>query len=43
MSEPQKFARGSSLSIFTSDRKEDLFALVLALTIALGVVLVVGR
>lgn len=39
----QKFERGSSLSIFTSDRKEDFFALALALTIALGVVLVVGR
>ncbi len=39
----QKFARGTSLSIFTSDRKEDFFALALALTIALGVVLVVGR
>lgn len=43
MSEPQKFERGTSLSIFTSDRREDVFALVLALIIALGVVLVVGR
>ena len=43
MSEQPKFARGSSLSIFTSDRKEDFFALALALAIALGVVLIVGR
>lgn len=39
----QKFERGTNLSIFTSDRKEDFFALVLALSIALGVVLIVGR
>ena len=39
----QKFERGSSLSIFTSDRKEDFGALVFALAIALGVVLIVGQ
>jgi len=39
----QKFARGTSLSIFVSDRKEDIGALVFALIIALGVVLIIGR
>ena len=38
-----KFERGSNLSIFTSDRKEDFGALVFALAIALGVVLIVGQ
>ncbi len=37
-----KFHRGSALSIFKSDRREDLVALVLALLIALGVYLFVG-
>ncbi len=37
-----KFHRGSSLSIFKSDRYEDLIALVLALLIALGVYLTAG-
>jgi len=32
-----KFHRGSALSIFKSDRYEDLIALVLSLLIALGV------
>jgi hypothetical protein len=32
-----KFDRGSALSIFGSDRKEDLMALVCALVIAFGV------
>ena len=32
-----KFNRGSALSIFGSDRKEDLMALVFALIIAFGV------
>ncbi|MES9925352.1 MAG: hypothetical protein AB2598_01435 [Candidatus Thiodiazotropha sp.] len=32
-----KFHRGSALSIFASDRREDLVALILALLIALGV------
>lgn len=39
----QKFARGTSLSIFVSDRREDIGALVFALIIALGVVLVIGK
>lgn len=34
-----KFHRGSALSIFTSDRREDFVALLLALLIALGVYL----
>ena len=38
-----KFERGSGLSIFTSDRKEDFGALIFALVIALGVVLIVGK
>ncbi|MFW2374233.1 MAG: hypothetical protein ACN4GM_13995 [Gammaproteobacteria bacterium] len=33
----QKFDRGSALSIFGSDRKEDLIALLLALIIAFTV------
>ena len=32
-----KFDRGSALSIFGSDRREDLMALVFALIIAFGV------
>jgi hypothetical protein len=32
-----KFDRGSALSIFGSDRKEDLMALIIALVIAAGV------
>ena len=36
----QKFDRGSALSIFSSDRREDLMALILALLIALFVFLV---
>ncbi len=37
-----RYHRGSALSIFSSDRTEDLMALVLALLIALGVYLFVG-
>ena len=37
-----KFHRGSALSIFKSDRHEDLIALLLALTIALGVYVFIG-
>jgi hypothetical protein len=37
MTEEQKYDRGSALSIFGSDRKEDFMALVLALVIAFGV------
>jgi hypothetical protein len=39
----QKFERGTSLSIFVSDRREDLGSLVFALLIAIGIVLVVGQ
>ena len=39
----QKFERGTSLSIFASDRREDMGALVFALLIALGIVLIVGK
>lgn len=39
----QKFERGTSLSIFTSDRKEDFGSLIFALLIAIGVVLIVGK
>lgn len=35
--EEQKFDRGSALSIFGSDRREDFMALLIALAIALGV------
>ena len=37
MNEEAKFDRGSALSIFGSDRLEDLMALVFALAIAAGV------
>ena len=37
MSEEKEFDRGSSLSIFGSDRKEDFMALVFALIIAFAV------
>ena len=36
-----KFHRGSALSIFHSDRREDTMALFLALLIALGVYLII--
>ncbi len=36
-----RFHRGSALSIFGSDRKEDMMALLLALLIAAGVYLLV--
>ena len=39
MSEEQGFDRGSALSIFGSDRREDFMALVFALAIAFGVYL----
>ena len=39
MSEEQKFDRGSALSIFGSDRREDFMALAFSLIIALGVYL----
>ncbi len=37
-----RYHRGSALSIFSSDRTEDIMALILALLIALGVYLFVG-
>ncbi|MCW8836454.1 MAG: hypothetical protein OQJ99_08830 [Rhodospirillales bacterium] len=37
-----KFHRGSALSIFASDRREDFIALVCSLLIALGVYVFVG-
>jgi len=39
----QKFERGTHLSIFVSDRREDLGALIFALVIAIGVVFFVGN
>jgi len=36
-----RYHRGSALSIFGSDRREDIVALVLALLIAIGVYLLV--
>lgn len=36
----QNFERGTALSIFNSDRKEDLMALILALAIALFIYLI---
>ena len=36
----QKFERGTALSIFNSDRKEDFMALILALAIALFIYLI---
>ncbi|HWS13949.1 MAG TPA: hypothetical protein VN279_14190 [Rhodocyclaceae bacterium] len=38
-----KFERGTSLTIFKSDRFEDLGALVAAFLIAIGVVMFVGK
>ena len=43
MSEEKEFDRGTSLSIFVSDRKEDFGALIAAFLIALGVVLFVAK
>lgn len=39
--EEKQFDRGTSLSIFVSDRREDLGALVAALAIAIGVALLI--
>jgi hypothetical protein len=41
--EEKQFERGSSLSIFVSDRREDIGALIFALAIAFGVLLLVGK
>jgi hypothetical protein len=43
MAEEKEFDRGTSLSIFVSDRREDIGALIAAFLIALGVVLFVGK
>lgn len=37
-----KFDRGSDLSIFAGDRREDLTALLFAMLIALGVYFIIG-
>lgn len=39
----QRFERGTSLSIFVSDRREDVSALILAFAIAIGVLIFVGK
>lgn len=41
--EEQKFERGTQITIFRSDRMEDISALVLAFVIAIGVLFVVGK
>lgn len=41
--EEKQFERGTSLSIFAADRREDLGALIAALLIALGVLIVIGK
>ena len=41
--EEKQFERGTSMSIFAADRREDLGALVAALLIALGVLFIVGK
>jgi hypothetical protein len=41
--EEKQFDRGTSLSIFVSDRFEDFGALIAAFAIALGVLLIVGK
>ena len=39
----QKFERGTSLSIFVSDRREDIGSLIFALLIAIGIVMFIGK
>ena len=41
--EEKQFERGTSLSIFVSDRREDIGALIAALVIALGVLYFIGK
>lgn len=41
--EETKFERGTQITIFRSDRMEDLSALILAFSIAMGVLLVIGK
>ena len=43
MAEQEKFERGTQLSIFVSDRLEDVGALIVACLIAFGVLLYVGK
>ncbi|MDH4190384.1 MAG: hypothetical protein OEW21_09285 [Betaproteobacteria bacterium] len=43
MAEEKQFERGTSLSIFVSDRREDLGALIAALLIAIGIIMFVGK
>ncbi len=38
----EAFERGSPLSIFSSDRREDLIALTFALMVAVGVYVIIG-
>lgn len=41
--EEHKFERGTQITIFRSDRMEDVSALVLAFIIAMGILFVVGN
>ncbi len=41
--EEKKFERGTQLSIFVSDRFEDVGALVAAFLIAMGILLFIGK
>ena len=41
--EEKQFERGTSLSIFVSDRLEDVGALIAAFAIALGVLFFIGK
>jgi len=41
--EEKQFERGTSLSIFAADRREDLGALIAALLIALGIIFFIGK
>jgi len=43
MAEEKQFERGTSLSIFVSDRREDIGALIAALLIAIGIIMFVGK
>ncbi len=41
--EEQKFERGTQITIFRSDRMEDVSALILAFVIAMGILFMVGN
>lgn len=43
MEEEQKFERGTQITIFRSDRMEDVSALILAFIIAMGILFVIGN